>query len=230
MIAQPFANNGARVYVASHRADTLRNAVDTWGSSLLHPKGKLISTQVDITDKSSIRNLVKEVSSREKWVDVLVNDAGISESTNNVEAGDESAEKLSETLFSDEQATWENTHRTNVIGHFFMSSRVRAAALRCRHVQAGAHGRDHQHGQHFRPHPLVAASPQIQRVQGRDAAAQHAPRAGISSTRRQRARQRDQPCHLPEQDDGWCFVCPLLLTEPCADSTEVADSSDDKNK
>jgi NAD(P)-dependent dehydrogenase (short-subunit alcohol dehydrogenase family) len=117
MIAQAFANNGARVYIASRRKEVLEQSTKVWGSSLLHPKGRIIPMQVDISDKGSIQSLVQEISSKEKWVDVLVNNAGISEGTSNVEAGDESAQKLSEELFNEDQASWENVYRTNVVGY-----------------------------------------------------------------------------------------------------------------
>ena len=116
MIAQAFANNGARVYIASRHQDVLEQSTKIWGGSLIHPKGQIIPVQVDITDKNSIQSLVKDISAKEKWIDVLVNNAGISEGTSNVEAGDESATKLGEELFNEEQSSWENVYRTNVIG------------------------------------------------------------------------------------------------------------------
>jgi NADP-dependent 3-hydroxy acid dehydrogenase YdfG len=75
MIAQAYANNGARVYITGRRRDVLENTASTWGSSLAHPKGKLIPLECDITDKSSIQNLVRQISNKEKWVDILVNNA-----------------------------------------------------------------------------------------------------------------------------------------------------------
>jgi NAD(P)-dependent dehydrogenase (short-subunit alcohol dehydrogenase family) len=122
MIAQAYANNGARVYIASRRQEALDTAVKSWGSTLAHPKGKLIPLQVDITDKASIKKLVEEISSKESHVDVLVNNAGVSEGTTNVEAGDESAEKLSEAMFAEGADQWEQTWKTNVMGHFFTTA------------------------------------------------------------------------------------------------------------
>ncbi|KIK58335.1 hypothetical protein GYMLUDRAFT_1006896 [Collybiopsis luxurians FD-317 M1] len=123
MIAQAFANNGAKVYITSRRKSVLENAVNTWGSSLAHPKGKLIPLECDITDKNSISNLVKEVKGRgETNVDVLVNNSGISIDSSEVEKGDESAEKLSDELFSENMSNWEDVYRTNVIGHFFTTA------------------------------------------------------------------------------------------------------------
>jgi hypothetical protein len=46
---------------------------------------------------------------------------GVSVGTSNVEAGDESAEKLSETLFSEELKDWDDVYRTNVTGYVHQS-------------------------------------------------------------------------------------------------------------
>ncbi|KAJ3838028.1 NAD(P)-binding protein [Lentinula raphanica] len=122
MIAQAFANNGARVYITSRRKSVLDNAVETWGNTLAHPKGQLIALECDITDKSSIQKLVEQVKQKEKNVDVLVNNAGVSLGSSEVEKGDESAEQLSEELFGEDLVKWEDVYRTNVIGHFFTTA------------------------------------------------------------------------------------------------------------
>ncbi|GJE89566.1 NAD(P)-dependent dehydrogenase [Phanerochaete sordida] len=121
MIAQAFANNGARVYIVGRRAEVLENAVKTWGKNLEHPKGQLIPLTADITDKESIETLVREVGSKEKKVDVLVNNAGISLGTSAVEKGQESAEALKAELWKEKWEDWEQIFRTNVIGYFFTS-------------------------------------------------------------------------------------------------------------
>jgi NAD(P)-dependent dehydrogenase (short-subunit alcohol dehydrogenase family) len=123
MIAQTFANNGARVYIVSRRKSVLENAVNTWGGTLAHPKGQLIALECDITDKKSITNLVEEIKGRgEKNIDVLVNNAGISLGSSEVEKGDETAEELSKELFNEDVQKWEDVYRTNVIGHFFTTA------------------------------------------------------------------------------------------------------------
>lgn len=115
MIAQGFANNGARVYIVGRRAEALENAVKTWGKDLAHPKGELIPLTADITDKASIEKLAKEISSREKKLDVLVNNAGVSLGTSSVEKGQESAEALRDELWKEKWEDWETIFRTNVI-------------------------------------------------------------------------------------------------------------------
>ncbi|KAL7282667.1 hypothetical protein ACG7TL_004140 [Trametes sanguinea] len=115
MIAQAFANNGARVYITSRRPEVLKQAAETWGKSLLNPRGQIIPVPADVTDKKSIEHLVNEVSKNEKHVDVLVNNAGVSLGTSTVEKGDESAQALKEQLWNEELSDWETVYRTNVI-------------------------------------------------------------------------------------------------------------------
>lgn len=53
MIAQTFANNGAKVYITSRRQDVLEHIAKQWGPSLAHPKGKIIPVTCDVTSKDS---------------------------------------------------------------------------------------------------------------------------------------------------------------------------------
>jgi NAD(P)-dependent dehydrogenase (short-subunit alcohol dehydrogenase family) len=123
MIAQALANNGAKVYIISRRSEVLQSAVSAHGgSNLAHPNGALIPLKCDITDKQSIKLLVEEITKKESHIDLLVNNAGISEGTSEVEKGHESAEALSKELFNEDFAAWENVYRTNVIGYFFMTA------------------------------------------------------------------------------------------------------------
>ena len=116
MIAQAFANNGARVYITGRRPEVLEQATKTWGKSLLNPRGQIIPVPADITDKASIEHLFNEVSKHEKHVDVLVNNAGVSIGTSTVEKGDESAQALKDQLWNEDLSEWETVYRTNVIG------------------------------------------------------------------------------------------------------------------
>ncbi|EJD04805.1 NAD-binding protein [Fomitiporia mediterranea MF3/22] len=123
MAAQAFANNGARVYITSRRKSTLEQAFATHGQSLVHPKGAIIPVSADVTDKASIEQLVAEIGKRESHVDVLVNNAGITKGTSEVEKGDEDAAALSKVLWDEEIVDWEDVYRTNVIGPFFTTVR-----------------------------------------------------------------------------------------------------------
>ncbi len=122
MIAQAFANNGARVYITGRRPEVLEHATKAWGKSLVNPRGQLIPVPADITDKASIEHLFKEISKNEKHVDVLVNNAGVSLGTSEVEKGDESAQALKDELWKEELSDWETVYRTNVIGYAHVCS------------------------------------------------------------------------------------------------------------
>lgn len=119
MIAQAFANNGARVYITGRRADALQQAAQTWGAKLVQPQGRLIPVTADITDKASVETLARTIGEREGRVDVLVNNAGISGSLSQVEKGDETAEGLQKELWKEDVQKWQEVYQTNVIGHFF---------------------------------------------------------------------------------------------------------------
>ncbi|KAH9854979.1 NAD-P-binding protein [Lenzites betulinus] len=119
MIAQAFANNGARVYITGRRQEVLQQAATTWGKTLINPHGRIIPVSADVTDKTSIEHLFNEVKKNEKRVDVLVNNAGVSLGTSTVEKGDESAQALKEELWKEELSDWETVYRTNVVSYFF---------------------------------------------------------------------------------------------------------------
>ncbi|EIM88297.1 NAD-P-binding protein [Stereum hirsutum FP-91666 SS1] len=119
MIAQAFANNGARVYILGRREDVLKQTAETHGKDLVHKSGKIIPLVCDITDKKSLERMAEEIGRKEKRVDVLVNNSGISQGSSSVEIGDESAGKLRDELWSEKFEEWEDVYRTNVIGHFF---------------------------------------------------------------------------------------------------------------
>lgn len=91
-------------------------AVKAHGATLAHPSGQLIPLPGDITSKKDISALVSEISSREKHVNLLVNNAGISLTTSTVEKGDKGPEALSKELFNEDEDEWMQIYKTNVIG------------------------------------------------------------------------------------------------------------------
>lgn len=97
------------------RKEALEQAVKVHGQNLCNG-GQLIPLPGDTSKKESIAELAKELSRRENYVNVLVNNAGISDETQSVEKGDEGAEALSKELFKVEPSSWLNTYNTNVVG------------------------------------------------------------------------------------------------------------------
>ena len=70
--AKALAANGVKVYVTGRRADKLKDA------ETQHPSGgSIIAVQMDVTDKESIQAGVDTIAKNEKFVNFLVNNAGV---------------------------------------------------------------------------------------------------------------------------------------------------------
>ena len=139
VIAQAFANNGAKVYITSRRREVLERTEKEWRSSFPHLQGKLIPVVCDITSKDSIRRLVDEIGKKEDHVDLLVNNAG-SLGSKESETQGKNVEALARDLFDDDPAQWEDIYKTNVIGAYFVSTAflpLLHAATKRRHNHTG---------------------------------------------------------------------------------------------
>lgn len=66
--AQGLTAAGARVYILSRREDVLKDVVQKYGFA-----GYLVA---DVTNKESIEGAVKQYEKAEKWLDILVSNAG----------------------------------------------------------------------------------------------------------------------------------------------------------
>jgi len=120
MATQALAVNGAKVYIVGRTEEKLENVVKTHGQDI---DGEIIPITADISSKSEIARLVKEIESREKCLCILINNAGISGNTQQVES--KTAEEMKKNLFDAENSTfddWCNTYRTNVPQLFFMTT------------------------------------------------------------------------------------------------------------
>jgi short-subunit dehydrogenase len=73
MATQALAINGARVYIVGRTEEKLETVVKTHGQGIA---GEIIPITADITSKSEIARLVKEIESREKCLCILINNAG----------------------------------------------------------------------------------------------------------------------------------------------------------
>jgi len=120
MATQALAVNGAKVYIVGRTAEKLETVVKTHGQNI---PGEIVPITADVSQKSDIAKLVKEIESKEKCLHILINNAGISGASQTVEA--KSAEEMKQNLFDDESSTfedWCNTYRTNVPQQFFMTT------------------------------------------------------------------------------------------------------------
>jgi NAD(P)-dependent dehydrogenase (short-subunit alcohol dehydrogenase family) len=120
MATQALAVNGARVYIVGRTEEKLQNVVKAHGHDIA---GEIIPITADVSSKSDIARLVKEIESRETCLCILINNAGISGSTQQVES--KTAEEMKKNLFDAENSTfedWTNTYRINVGQQFFMTT------------------------------------------------------------------------------------------------------------
>lgn len=137
MATQAFAVNGAKVYIIGRTKEKLDRVAEVYGKDVpvcLPPQypsdtrtdslqGQIIPLVGDITSKSSIAAMYKEIESKEKCVCVLINNAGVSSNTMQTEA--KTAEEMKANLFENSDSTiedWVDTYRTNVPQCFFMTT------------------------------------------------------------------------------------------------------------
>lgn len=115
--AKALAANGAKVYVTGRRADKLKSAELTDSKS----GGSILGLQMDVTDKDSIAAGVKVISSKEKHINLLVNNAGISTVNYGKEGfpkGD--IHKISETMFNNQGFDdWLDSYKVDVAACYF---------------------------------------------------------------------------------------------------------------
>lgn len=119
MATQALAVNGAKVYITGRTGEKLDRVVSTYGQDI---PGEIIPITADVTDKSSVDKLVQEISSREQYLSILINNAGISSQTQTTEHED--ANKLRESLFeaTADVAEWDRVFRTNVTQLFLTTT------------------------------------------------------------------------------------------------------------
>ena len=109
-----------KVYIVGRTSDKLERVVEVHGRDVA---GQIIPLTADITSKKEIEKLVEEVSSKEKCLHVLVNNAGIS--LNKLSPGGSNAKEMAKNLFENENETfdmWCDTYRTNVPQLYFMTT------------------------------------------------------------------------------------------------------------
>jgi NAD(P)-dependent dehydrogenase (short-subunit alcohol dehydrogenase family) len=120
MITQALAVNGAKVYITGRTGEKLDRVAELYSHDI---PGQIIPITADITSKQSIQKLVDEISSKEKALHILVNNAGISGTTQDTDS--QSAEELHQKLFKDESnkfEEWDDIFRTNVTQLYFTTT------------------------------------------------------------------------------------------------------------
>jgi NAD(P)-dependent dehydrogenase (short-subunit alcohol dehydrogenase family) len=113
------AANGAKVYITGRRADVLKKAETQHASG-----GSIVALPMDVTKKDSIAAAVREISTKEKFVNLLVNNAGVS-GLNYGEKGmpTGSIEEISKQMFSNQDFDgWTLMYSVNVASYYFCSA------------------------------------------------------------------------------------------------------------
>jgi NADP-dependent 3-hydroxy acid dehydrogenase YdfG len=77
MAAQALAANGARVYAAGRRLEVLEKSAKVHANDHPDVSGEIIPIEMDQNDKDSITRAFEHIKSREKKIDLLVNNAGL---------------------------------------------------------------------------------------------------------------------------------------------------------
>lgn len=120
MATQALAKNGAKVYITGRTSEKLNRVAELYSKNI---DGQIIPLTADVTDKSSIEKLVEEISSNEKALDILINNAGVSSATQDTDK--QTPEDLRKALFEDASSSmeeWDKTYRTNVVQCFYTTT------------------------------------------------------------------------------------------------------------
>lgn len=120
MAAQALAVNGAKVYITGRTSEKLSTVTDLYNNDI---PGEIIPITADVTNKESIDQLVQTISEREKYLSILINNAGISSQSQTTEHED--PEQLRKSLFEEASADigeWDSVFRTNTSQLFFMTT------------------------------------------------------------------------------------------------------------
>jgi NAD(P)-dependent dehydrogenase (short-subunit alcohol dehydrogenase family) len=121
MIVQALAINGAKVYITGRTEEKLEKVVELYGKDIL---GQIIPISADISQKSEIARLVKEIESKEKCLCILVNNAGIETGSHTVSES-KNADEMKKNMFDEESNTfeeWTDAYRTNVAAMYFLTT------------------------------------------------------------------------------------------------------------
>lgn len=116
MCTQALAANGARVYITGRRMEALENAAKTHSPS---DGGQIIPVgPCDVTKKDDLEKLVSDISKKEKHINLLITNAGVSGPK--AEPDSSKATELKEKLWQNEDfEQWSATFNTNVSSVYF---------------------------------------------------------------------------------------------------------------
>ena len=117
MAAQALSANGAKVYITGRRKEVLESTAETHtpdGSG-----GEIIPLgPCDVTKKADLQRIVKELQSREKYINLLFCNAGVAGTKATPDEQD--ADDLKKKLWDNESVEeWQRTYETDVTAVYF---------------------------------------------------------------------------------------------------------------
>ncbi|TXT13284.1 hypothetical protein VHUM_00651 [Vanrija humicola] len=120
--ALALAENGAKVYITGRRPEPLDEAVAAFAARKDESGGAIVAVQADVSTKEGIKKLVAAVGEKEKFVNLLVNNHGVSQGATDITAVEQTPEALSAHMFDGEEFdTWLSTYRINSASYYFTS-------------------------------------------------------------------------------------------------------------
>jgi NAD(P)-dependent dehydrogenase (short-subunit alcohol dehydrogenase family) len=121
MATQALAVNGCKVYITGRTKSKLDTVVETYGKDI---PGSIVAIPSDVTSKDGVKALYDEIASREKALDILINNAGVSSASLTTES-DGNADEMKANLFDNSKVTnddWNQVYNTNVTAQYFMTT------------------------------------------------------------------------------------------------------------
>lgn len=111
MITKALAANGAKVYITGRRLNVLEATIKSVATPELlgDLSGSIHALQMDVTSKESIKSVTEAISKQDGYVNVLVNNAGISLTKGDISKASEGVEALRDGLFNDDEKSWEES-------------------------------------------------------------------------------------------------------------------------
>ncbi|KAL1668812.1 hypothetical protein GGF50DRAFT_85901 [Schizophyllum commune] len=113
-MAEAFVKSGSKVYITGRREHVLKESTEKLNK--LGP-GTAAYFSADLTSPDDIKKLAAHIESREKVVDVLINNSGIAFADPAVSHLD-TIERLQEVFSNSDPVGWDKVYRTNVWGPF----------------------------------------------------------------------------------------------------------------
>ncbi|KAK6904268.1 hypothetical protein L486_03851 [Kwoniella mangroviensis CBS 10435] len=118
--ATALAENGAKVYITGRRAEPLLAAVEGYEKLGNKGKGSIVAIQADVSTKEGIKKFAGQIQAKEKWINVLINNHGVSLGATDINACEQTPEGLSKQMFEGETfETWLETYKINTASYHF---------------------------------------------------------------------------------------------------------------